>query len=92
MLVFLVLAGSGIHSDEKIFIGWFGPRGLASIVFAVMVINEHLPGNDTITSTVVCSILLSIVAILCLLSLNTHSKSNVLLAVSMYLRGRAGLA
>jgi len=60
--VFLVLAGTGVRTDEKLFMGWFGPRGLASIVFAVMVINEHLPGGDVITSTVVCTIVLSIIA------------------------------
>ena len=59
--VFLVLAGCGIRTDEKLFMGWFGPRGLASIVFAVMVINENLPGGDIITSTVVCTILFSII-------------------------------
>ena len=59
--VFLVLAGCGIRTDEKLFMGWFGPRGLASIVFAVMVINEQLPDGDTITSTVVCTILFSII-------------------------------
>jgi NhaP-type Na+/H+ or K+/H+ antiporter len=59
--VFLVLAGTGIRTDEKLFMGWFGPRGLASIVFAVMVINAHLPGGDIITSTVVCTILFSII-------------------------------
>ena len=60
--VFLVLAGTGIRTDEKLFMGWFGPRGLASIVFAVMAINAHLPGEDTITSVVVCTILFSIIA------------------------------
>ncbi len=59
--VFLVLAGCGIRTDEKLFMGWFGPRGLASIVFAVMVINEQLPDGDTITSTVVCTILFSVI-------------------------------
>jgi NhaP-type Na+/H+ or K+/H+ antiporter len=42
--------------------GWFGPRGLASIVFAVIVLNEHLPGGGTITMTVACTILLSVIA------------------------------
>jgi NhaP-type Na+/H+ or K+/H+ antiporter len=32
---------------DKLFIGWFGPRGLATIVFAVLVLDEKLPGNDT---------------------------------------------
>lgn len=60
--VFLVLAGMGLRADEKLFMGWFGPRGLASVVFAVIVLNEHLPGGTTISMTVVCTIILSIVA------------------------------
>jgi len=60
--VFLVLSGLNFRSDEKLFIGWFGPRGLASIVFAVIVLNEHLPGGDTISITVVCTIILSVIA------------------------------
>jgi NhaP-type Na+/H+ or K+/H+ antiporter len=50
-----------LRSDEKVFIGWFGPRGLASIVFAVIVLNEHLPGGDTISMTAVCTIILSVI-------------------------------
>jgi NhaP-type Na+/H+ or K+/H+ antiporter len=60
--VFLVLAGMNLRTDEKLFMGWFGPRGLASIVFAVIVLNEHLPGGNTIAMTAVCTIMLSIVA------------------------------
>jgi NhaP-type Na+/H+ or K+/H+ antiporter len=59
--VFLVLAGMNLRTDEKLFIGWFGPRGLASIVFAVIVLGEHLPGGDTISMTVVCTILFSVI-------------------------------
>jgi NhaP-type Na+/H+ or K+/H+ antiporter len=58
--VFLVLAGTGLRSDEKLFMGWFGPRGLASIVFSVIVLNEHLTGGNTLTMTVVCTVVLSI--------------------------------
>jgi NhaP-type Na+/H+ or K+/H+ antiporter len=58
--VFLSLAGTQLRTDEKLFMGWFGPRGLASIVFAVIVLNEHLPGADTIVLTAVCTIVLSI--------------------------------
>ncbi len=60
--VFLALAGADLRVDEKLFMGWFGPRGLASIVFAVIVLNKHLSGGDTIAMTVVCTITLSIVA------------------------------
>jgi NhaP-type Na+/H+ or K+/H+ antiporter len=60
--VFLTLAGMGIRADEKLFMGWFGPRGLASIVFAVIILNAHLPGGGTIAMTVVCAIVLSVIA------------------------------
>jgi NhaP-type Na+/H+ or K+/H+ antiporter len=60
--VFLVLIGMGLRTDEKLFLGWFGPRGLASIVFAVIVFNENLPGETTISTTVVCTVILSIIA------------------------------
>ena len=58
--VFLSLAGRGLRSDTKLFMGWFGPRGLASIVFAVMVINKDLPGGDVLVATTACTILLSV--------------------------------
>ncbi len=59
--VFLVTAGMKLRTDEKLFMGWFGPRGLASIVFAVIVMDAHLPGGDTIIMTAVCTIILSVV-------------------------------
>lgn len=58
--VFLCLAGSGISFEGKLFVGWFGPRGLASIVFAVVVLNSGLPEGRTLAMTVVCTIVLSI--------------------------------
>jgi NhaP-type Na+/H+ or K+/H+ antiporter len=60
--VFLSLTGSGIDTEGKLFIGWFGPRGLASIVFAVMVLNSGLPDSGPLAMTVVCTIILSIIA------------------------------
>ena len=60
--VFLALTGLKLRTDEKLFMGWFGPRGLASIVFGVIVLHEHLPGGGIITMTVTCTIILSVVA------------------------------
>ena len=60
--VFLSLAGSGLAMAEKLFIGWFGPRGLASIVFAVIIFDAAVPGRDTLAITTACTILLSILA------------------------------
>ena len=41
------------------FLGWFGPRGLASIVFAVILVEEGgLPHDDMITTAIVITIVL----------------------------------
>ena len=60
--VFLCLIGTRTSVADRLFIGWFGPRGLATIVFAVLVLDEHLPGNDTIMLAAGWTVLLSIVA------------------------------
>ena len=59
--VMLVLCGSGLKLDEQLFIGWFGPRGLASIVFAVIVKGAELPHGNLVVTATVCTILLSVV-------------------------------
>ena len=60
--VFMSLTGTGETVQSKLFLGWFGPRGLASIVFAIIVLNANLPGGDTLALTVVCTVILSIFA------------------------------
>ena len=59
--IFLSLLGSGVSTEGKWFLGWFGPRGLASIVFAVIVINANLPHGETITTVVALTVVMSIV-------------------------------
>ena len=60
--VFLCLIGTRTSMSDKLFIGWFGPRGLATIVFAVLVLDEKLPGNDAIILAAGWTVLLSVVA------------------------------
>jgi NhaP-type Na+/H+ or K+/H+ antiporter len=60
--VFLCLIGTKTTVADKFFIGWFGPRGLATIVFAVLVLDEKLPGNDTIMLAAGWTVLLSVIA------------------------------
>lgn len=59
--IWLSLTGSGLTTYEKLFLGWFGPRGLASILFTLLVLNEfEIPGSDEIAACVVLTVLLSI--------------------------------
>jgi len=60
--VFLSLTGMGVSTEGKFFVGWFGPRGLASVVFAVIVVNADVPHGGVIAATAACTITLSILA------------------------------
>lgn len=61
--VALALIGTGLRPPTIAFMGWFGPRGIASIALLFVVISEEhgLPGMGTIETTVVATVLLSIV-------------------------------
>lgn len=60
--VVIALIGSGVRIPTTLFIGWFGPRGLASILFGVLLLEEAgLPIADSIFGVVVWTVLISIV-------------------------------
>jgi NhaP-type Na+/H+ or K+/H+ antiporter len=57
------LIGTRARRQTVAFLGWFGPRGLASIVFTVIVADEtHLPHIHTIVATVAFTIVVSVYA------------------------------
>jgi NhaP-type Na+/H+ or K+/H+ antiporter len=60
--VYLSLSGTGESTASKLFLGWFGPRGLASIVFAIIVINAGVPEGKFIAMVVVLTVFFSLVA------------------------------
>src|SRR4029077_3231801 len=61
--VAIALIGSGAGWPTRAFVGWFGPRGLASIVFAVLVVEEaNLPQTSTIVLVTYITVGLSVFA------------------------------
>ena len=58
----MCLIGTRTSTSDKLFIGWFGPRGLATIVFGILVLAEKLPGNDTVMLAAGWTVLLSVIA------------------------------
>lgn len=58
----IALLGSGEIFETRLFLAWFGPRGLASIVFLVIVGAENLPAESVLIHTVVCTVTLCVVA------------------------------
>jgi NhaP-type Na+/H+ or K+/H+ antiporter len=61
--VTIAMIGTGARRPTVAFLGWFGPRGLASIVFAVLMLEEGgLPHDDLILVTIYLTIGLSVLA------------------------------
>jgi NhaP-type Na+/H+ or K+/H+ antiporter len=59
--IWLSLTGSGLKTHEKLFLGWFGPRGLASILFTLVIIDEfEFPNEAELLACVSMTVALSI--------------------------------
>jgi NhaP-type Na+/H+ or K+/H+ antiporter len=58
------LIKTGLKPNSILFMGWFGPRGLASIVLLLITLNEapDLPGLQTIAVAVTITVLISVFA------------------------------
>jgi len=62
--VALALLGTGLNARTVAFVGWFGPRGMASIVFALIAV-ESLEVTDEVRraiATISLTVLLSVLA------------------------------
>jgi NhaP-type Na+/H+ or K+/H+ antiporter len=59
--VAIAMLGKGVRRPTVAFMGWFGPRGLASVVFALLVLEEGVPEQQTLLTTVVVTVALSVV-------------------------------
>jgi NhaP-type Na+/H+ or K+/H+ antiporter len=61
--VAIAMAGSGHSRQTKLFIGWFGPRGLASILFGILLLEElHVPNSEALGQVIMLTVLLSVLA------------------------------
>ena len=63
--VAISMLGSRMDRATVLFVGWFGPRGLASIVFALIALEDlhDVPGPiDEVVATIGLTVLLSVVA------------------------------
>jgi len=62
--VAISMKGTGVSRATILFMGWFGPRGLASIVLAMVFLEQHatFAGEELIETAVFLTVLLSIYA------------------------------
>ncbi len=61
--VAIALVGTRLRPATIAFMGWFGPRGLASVVFTLLALEEfeHADGGSSLVQTATWTILLSVV-------------------------------
>jgi sodium/hydrogen antiporter len=61
--VAIALAGARLGRTTTVFVGWFGPRGLASVVFALLALEEAGPAAaEPAVAVISVTVLLSVVA------------------------------
>lgn len=62
--VALALLGTGMRPQTVAFVGWFGPRGLASVVFTLLAVEDLALDSPltTVVSTICLTVLLSVLA------------------------------
>ena len=59
--VAIVLRNASVSGSARAFIAWFGPRGLASLLLALLVVQAKLPGAETILAIVGVVVTVSVV-------------------------------
>ena len=59
----LSLIGCKLELSTVLFLGWFGPRGLASLLFALFVVAElNIPETETVLAIAVAAVAISVLA------------------------------
>ncbi|MFD8009095.1 cation:proton antiporter [Streptomyces sp. NPDC058955] len=58
--VALSLLGSGLRLPTVLYVGWFGPRGLASVVLGLLVAEEHVAGTELMGRVIAVTVALSV--------------------------------
>jgi NhaP-type Na+/H+ or K+/H+ antiporter len=59
--VAVALAGSHFRLPTVLYVGWFGPRGLASIVFALLMLHDGPPAAPALVDVVAFTVGLSVI-------------------------------
>jgi NhaP-type Na+/H+ or K+/H+ antiporter len=60
--VLLAMLGTPLRRPERLFVAWFGPKGIASMLFALFVLNSTAPDRTIVFDTAAATILASVVA------------------------------
>jgi sodium/hydrogen antiporter len=59
--IWLALAGTGLDRQAKAFMGWFGPKGVATMTFSLFILGRQLPAGETIFNLAALAVVVSVV-------------------------------
>ena len=63
LIAWTSLIGAGLRPVTHLFLGWFGPRGLASILFGLLILDRlAIDNREPMLTVVVLTVLLSVFA------------------------------
>jgi NhaP-type Na+/H+ or K+/H+ antiporter len=60
--IWISLAGAGVETATKAFMAWFGPKGVATMTFALLVLGAGVPGADRIFNLAALCVFASVLA------------------------------
>jgi NhaP-type Na+/H+ or K+/H+ antiporter len=60
--VWIALAGTGVDGAEKAFMAWFGPKGVATMTFSLLVLSQAIPQGERIFNLAALVVVCSVVA------------------------------
>jgi sodium/hydrogen antiporter len=72
--VLVSLLGTRLELRERLTTAWFGPKGFASVVYALLLVHSTLPQRDHLLALVAAAVLVSVVA---------HASTDVPVAVAL---------
>ncbi len=59
--VWIALAGTRVGTAAKAFMAWFGPKGVATVAFSLLIVEHRVTGADRIFNIAALTVLVSIV-------------------------------
>lgn len=54
------LVGSGLERGQRLAAAWFGPKGFASVVYALIVLDSGIPQTQQVVAVIVATVAISI--------------------------------
>jgi NhaP-type Na+/H+ and K+/H+ antiporter len=60
--IFAALAGTRVDTATKAFMAWFGPKGVATMTFSLLVLSDGLPDGARIFNLAALAVFVSIIA------------------------------